>query len=130
MQDNVDNEDGENVDENNEVFTLGFSLTHLIILLHQDEILKCLLKIEPTIDIWKESVMVDHQSTSSLEGDDSWILHANCLHLAAKFYPHGLHYILSALQHCKTELIKASHTYGTDTPLHIAARKSDCLALR
>ena len=126
----MDNEDGENVDEFNEVFTLGFSLTHLIILLHQDEILKCLLKIEPTIDIWKEPVIVDHQSTSSLEGDDSWILHANCLHLAAKFYPHGLHYILSALQHCKTELIKASHTYGTDTPLHIAARKSDCLALR
>ena len=117
--------------EHDQLFTLGLSLPQLVVLLHKDEILNHLIKIEPSINIWKEQVAVISNPLNSklvYKGEDSWILNANCLHLATRFHPHGLHIILSLEN--KDELIKATHKNGLFTPLHLAASQSDCLSLR
>ena len=125
-----------------QLFILGLSLPHLVILLRQDEILKCLLNVEPSIDIWKEQVIVEFNLKSyeldpkmHFKGDDAWILQANSLHLAARFHPHALQYLLALAN--KDELIKTTHNtnvpinpYRFTTPLHVAASQPDCTALR
>ena len=108
-------------------FTVSLNFLHLVIILRQEKILKCLLEEHKTsVDNWTEKVVVTSNSKNVIE-DDSWIFEANCLHFAAKFYPKGLHILLT---HFKQSIIKITHAKEGKSPLHVAASTHDSLNTR
>ena len=111
------------------------------ILFFQPKVLRYLLEKETANDHWNNSVIINQigsnvRSTLSnslrswkLAFKDQWISKANCLHLAARFNPKGLHIILSHLKD-KESLIQDTHKDGQVSPLHVAATKMDSRSTR
>ena len=92
----------------------------------------------------------DDYSADDLTGEDKWICMANCLHLAAKYFPGGLQIILSYFdqiqrkelaemdqystqkaKHCSLrKLIQRAHENECFSPLHVASSNTSSLSTR
>ena len=92
----------------------------------------------------------DDYKADDLIGEDKWICMANCLHLAAKYFPGGLELILSyfdqvekkeleEMDHLSTKKAKDFalrrhsknvHKDGLFSPLHVAASNPSSLSTR
>ena len=129
---------------------LSLNLFHLVILLRKEDILKFLLKLKYSDPIkqWLRPVTVINPK--NLLDNDKWICQANCLHLAAKYFPRGLQIILSHFEEIEKEemaemakvttlranagslrrLINESHNYQCLTPLHVASSSPFALSTR
>ena len=103
-------------------------------LLNDDAVEKCDWRdknvlIEPAENIEasnpSKSINASDVFGSYITEEDAWILNANCFHLCAKFYPEGLHILLS---HCKHNQQFMNQLYddktGNISPLHVAASNS------
>ena len=80
----------------------SFTFLHLLILCKDIEILNHITKIHSAslVDEVGRPVKIESSkkiSPKSVVWRDNWIFDANCLHLAAKFMPHGLKLLLSNL---------------------------------
>ena len=141
----------------NQTFRMTLTIHHLVVLLGEGdqhiEILKCLLKNQKfTVDHWKQQLKLEHKTYErkdwQLYEKNEWIEEANCLHLAAKYNPKGLHVILDGvdkpmpvkrrnllsvdLSH-KRDLLTECHTKEFEkgfSPLHVAATNIDSLSTR
>ena len=62
--------------------------------------------------------------------ENHWIDNATCYHLAAKFNPKGLHFLLTKLKAASS--IEFDNLYEGDkvSPLHVAALNSNSISLR
>ena len=132
---------------------LSLNLFHLVILLRKEDILKYLLKKYSAIKEWLKPVTVHfprNYKPDNLMDYDKWICQANCLHLAAKYFPGGLEMILSYFDQVeKKELeemdqfstkkakdfalrrhIKHTHKDGLFSPLHVASSNPSSLSTR
>ena len=78
-------------------------------------------------------------SVENLTKEDKWICKANCLHLAAKYFPEGLQIIFSYFQTKDSaemaesllgRLILQAHVNGSTSPLHVAASNPSSLSTR
>ena len=92
----------------------------------------------------------DNYSADALTEEDKWICMANCLHLAAKYFPRGLQIILSHFEEIEKDqmakmvnvttlkasttplrkLINESHKSECLTPLHVASSSPFALSTR
>ena len=132
---------------------LSLNLIHLVILLRKEDILKYLLKKFSAIEEWLKPVTVNYPRNykpDNLMDYDKWICKANCLHLAAKYFPRGLQIILSYFEEIEKDqmakmanvttlkantgslrkLINASHKSECLTPLHVASSSPFALSTR
>ena len=80
----------------------SFTFLHLLILCKDIEILNHVTKIHSAslVDEVGRPVKIESSkkiSPKSVVWRDNWIFDANCLHLAAKFMPHGLKLLISNL---------------------------------
>ena len=129
---------------------LSLNLFHLVILLRKEDILKFLLKLKYSDPIkqWLRPVTVINPK--NLLDNDKWICQANCLHLAAKYFPRGLQIILSHFEEIEKDqmakmvnvttlkasttplrkLINESHKSECLTPLHVASFSPVALSTR
>ena len=126
---------------------LSLNLFHLVILLRKEDILKYLLKLKypDPIKQWLKPVTVNYPR--NLMDYDKWICQANCLHLAAKYFPRGLQIILSHFEEIEkdemvnvttlgakttplSKLINESHKSECLTPLHVASSSPFALSTR
>ena len=109
-------------------YNITLNLFHIVIILCQSKPLKAILckidKLDDSMEYLKEPVKVN--ANVACTGEDSWILQATCLHLAAKFNPEGLHFLLSHMKmDCKIKSMEYVHKKGSFSPLHLAAAKVD-----
>ena len=74
-------------------------------------------------------VNLNGSSDAEVAEEDSWILEANSIHLAANYNPEALHMILSKLTNM-TNSIEFTHANGKMSPLHLAASKPDSKSTR
>ena len=88
------------------------------------------LQKEISVDKWKRQVAVIGSHLNSVAVEDSWLKQANCFHLAAKFNPRGLHFLLDNLKDIDENLIQDLHKNGSKSPLHVAATNVDSLSTR
>ena len=132
---------------------LSLNLFHLVILLRKEDILKYLLERYSTIKEWMKPVTVNfprNYKPDNLMDYDKWICQANCLHLAAKYFPRGLQIILSHFEEIEKDqmakmvnvttlkasttplrkLINESHKSESLTPLHVASFSPVALSTR
>ena len=132
---------------------LSLNLFHLVILLRKEDILKYLLKKYSAIKEWLKPVTVHfprNYKPDNLMDYDKWICQANCLHLAAKYFPRGLQIILSHFEEIEKDqmakmvnvttlkasttplrkLINESHKSECLTPLHVASFSPVALSTR
>ena len=132
---------------------LSLNLFHLVILLRKEDILKYLLKKYSAIKEWLKPVTVNfprNYKPDNLMDYDKWICQANCLHLAAKYFPRGLQIILSHFEEIEKDqmakmvnvttlkasttplrkLINESHKSECLTPLHVASSSPFALSTR
>ena len=107
---------------------------HIAVLLKDDQLLQTLLESKPDYKYWIDQTVEflydeDHQD---FKGQDAWILKANCLHFASRFYPESLHIILSFFDSrgTKKELIAETHADGLFSPLHCAATQPESIGTR
>ena len=112
----------------------SFTFLQILILLQDMDILKYIVHNHK--DCLKEETVKPVSITSRLKEDviskDRWIFEANSLHLAAKFFPHGLKLLLSNFENNQPalmELVSKKNQYGC-TPLHLAAQNFDSLSTR
>ena len=109
-----------------------FSFFHILILLQDMDILKFIVHNHKD---WLKDETIRHVSIGSkvenVISRDRWIFQASSLHLAAKFFPHGLKLLLSNFEHNQTlmELVSRKNQDGS-TPLHLAAQNLDSLSTR
>ena len=87
-------------------------------------------------DFLKEETLKPVSITSRLKEEhviskDRWIFQASSLHLAAKFFPHGLKLLLSNFENNQTlmEVVSKKNQDGS-TPLHLSAQNLDSLSTR
>ena len=109
-------------------YNITLNLFHIVIILCQSKPLKAILckidKLDDSMEYLKRPVSVN--ANVACTGEDSWILQATCLHLAAKFNPEGLHILLSHLKiDSKIKSMEHVHKKGSFSPLHLAAAKVD-----
>ena len=132
---------------------LSLNLFHLVILLRKEDILKYLLERYSAIKEWLKPVTVNfprNYKPDNLMDYDKWICQANCLHLAAKYFPRGLQIILSHFEEIEkdqmakmvnvttlgakttplSKLINESHKSECLTPLHVASSSPFALSTR
>ena len=81
----------------------SFTFLHLIILCKDIDILRQITKIhsDSLVDEVGRPVKIESSKRilpKSVVWRDNWIFDANCLHLAAKFMPHGLKLLLGNLE--------------------------------
>ena len=141
----------------NQSFVMTLTIHHLVVLLGEGdqhiEILKCLLKNPNfTVDDWKQPLKLEHKILKredwQLNEKNEWIKEANCLHLAAKYNPKGLHVILDGVDKPmpdkrktllspdlwnKRDLLTVYDKNGFEkglSPLHVAATNIDSLSTR
>ena len=87
-------------------------------------------------DFLKEETVKPVSITSRLKEDvitkDRWIFQASSLHLAAKFFPHGLKLLLSNFENNQPALMELVSKKNQDgsTPLHLSAQNLDSLSTR
>ena len=62
--------------------------------------------------------------------ENHWIDNATCYHLAAKFNPKGLHFLLTKLKAASPDRFNELYEKGTVSPLHVAALNSNSVSLR
>ena len=112
----------------------SFTFFQILILLQDMDILKYIVHNHK--DCLKEETVRPVSISSKCKGEnviskDRWIFQASSLHLAAKFFPHGLKLLLSNLEHNQTlmELVGKKNQDGS-TPLHLAAQNLDSLSTR
>ena len=112
----------------------SFTFLQMLILLQDMDILKYIVHNHK--DFLKEETVKPVSITSRLKEDvitkDRWIFQASSLHLAAKFFPHGLKLLLSNFENNQPalmELVSKKNQYGC-TPLHLAAQNFDSLSTR
>lgn len=112
----------------------SFTFFQILILLQDMDILKYIVHNHK--DCLKEETAKPVSITSKLKEDviskDRWIFQANSLHLAAKFFPHGLKLLLSNFENnpeTLMELVSKKNQDGS-TPLHLAAQNLDSLSTR
>ena len=113
----------------------SFTFLQMLILLQDMDILKYIVHNHK--DFLKEETLKPVSITSRLKEEhviskDRWIFQANSLHLAAKFFPHGLKLLLSNFENNQPalmELVSKKNQYGC-TPLHLAAQNFDSLSTR
>ena len=112
----------------------SFTFLQMLILLQDMDILKYIVHNHK--DFLKEETVKPVSITSRLKEDvitkDRWIFQASFLHLAAKFFPHGLKLLLSNFENNQPalmELVSKKNQYGC-TPLHLAAQNFDSLSTR
>ena len=91
-----------NPDNENRKISASFTFLHLLILCKDMDILRHITKIHSAslIDEVGRPVKIESSKKiipASVVWRDNWIFDANCLHLAAKFMPHGLKLLLSNL---------------------------------
>ena len=91
-----------NPDNENRKISASFTLLHLLILCKDMDILRRIIKIHSAslIDEVGRPVKIESSKKiipTSVVWRDNWIFDANCLHLAAKFMPHGLKLLLDNL---------------------------------
>ena len=105
-------------DVGEQTFTLTLNFFHVAIILCKQNTIKNLLNNGfSNSDWWIKPVLVDGPNWAVVE-EEKWIKTANCLHLAAKFNPVGLHLLLSQLEN-KESIIQNSHRKGEISPLHV-----------
>ena len=112
----------------------SFTFFQILILLQDMDILKYIVHNHK--DCMKEETVKPVSISSKLKEErviskDRWIFQANSLHLAAKFFPHGLNILLSNFENNQTlmELLSKKNQDGS-TPLHLAAQNLDSLSTR
>ena len=118
-----------------EKFGIGsFSFFQMLILLKDMDILKYIVHNHK--DCLKEETVKPVTITSRFEEEhviskDRWIFQASSLHLAAKFFPHGLKLLLSNFENNQTlmEVVSKKNQDGS-TPLHLSAQNLDSLSTR
>ena len=117
-----------------EKYDLQMPFGHIAVLLKDDQLLQTLLESKPDYKYWIDQTVEflydeDHQD---FKGQDAWILKANCLHFASRFYPESLHIILSFFDSrgTKKELIAETHADGLFSPLHCAATQPESIGTR
>ena len=112
-------------------YALQIPFGHIAVLLKDDQLLQALLKSNPDYKYWKDQI-VKIQYNEDFKGQDAWILKANCLHFASRFYPESLHIILSFFDKrgTKKELIAETHEEGKFSPLHCAATQPESIGTR
>ena len=152
---------GVSIKGENQSFRMTLTIHHLVVLLGEGdqhiEILKCLLKNPNfTVDDWKQPLKLEHKILKKedwqLNEKNEWIEEANCLHLAAKYNPKGLHVILDGVDKPmpdkrktllspdlgnKRDLLTVYNEKGFEkgfekglSPLHVAATNIDSLSTR
>ena len=89
-------------DNEDRKISASFTFLHLIILCKDIDILSHITKIhsDSLVDEVGRPVKIESSKKilpKSVVWRDNWIFDANCLHLAAKFMPHGLKLLLSNL---------------------------------
>ena len=114
-----------------ERYDLQMPFGHIAVLLKDDQLLQALLKSKPDYKYWKDQI-VKIQCNEDFKGQDAWILKANCLHFASRFYPESLHIILSFFDKrgTKKELIAETHEERKFSPLHCAATQPESIGTR
>lgn len=119
----------------------SFTFFQILILLQEMDILKYIVHNHK--DCLKEETVKPVLISSKLKEEhviskdkhvilkDRWIFQASSLHLAAKFFPHGLKLLLSNFENNQTlmELLSKKNQDGS-TPLHLAAQNLDSLSTR
>ena len=111
----------------------SFTFLQILILLQDMDILKYIVHNHK--DWLKDETVRTVSIASKLEevviSKDRWIFQASSLHLAAKFFPHGLKLLLSNFENNQTlmELVSKKNQDGS-TPLHLAAQNLDSLSTR
>ena len=112
----------------------SFTFFQILILLQDMDILKYIVHNHK--ECLKEETAKSVSITSKLKEDvmskDRWIFQASSLHLAAKFFPHGLKLLLSNFENNQAlmmELVSKKNQDGS-TPLHLAAQNLDSLSTR
>ena len=116
-----------------EMFNLILPFGHVAILLKDQVLIHTLLKSKPDYKYWiEQTVEIDTGDTSGVSGEDDWVLNANILHFASRFYPEALHFILSFFekQGTKDQLIQETHRPGINSPLHCAAIHPESIGTR
>ena len=112
----------------------SFTFFQILILLQDMDILKYIVHNHK--DCLKEETVKPVSITSRFEEEhviskDRWIFQASSLHLAAKFFPHGLKLLLSNFENNQTlmEVVSKKNQDGS-TPLHLSAQNLDSLSTR
>ena len=87
------------------------------------------------IEDWLRPVKIDLKNVDKNDLKRLWMYEANILHLAAKFNPNGLFFILSHFkEHYPNQqmhqMIKDFRSMFGATPLHVAASNPDSLSTR
>ena len=117
----------------NEMFNLILPFGHVAILLKDQVLIHTLLKSKPDYKYWiEQTVEIDTGNNCKVSGEDSWILNANILHFASRFFPEALHTILSFFEKegTKDQLIQDTHQPGMNSPLHCAAIHPESIGTR
>ena len=94
---------------------------------------KVLIQPAENIEASNPSKSIDASDVfgSYITEEDAWILNANCFHLCAKFYPEGLHILLSHGKHNQQFMNQLyDDKTGNISPLHVAASKTTALSTR
>ena len=116
-------------------YTLQMPFGHIAVLLKDDGLLSALLQSKPDYKYWIDHIVeIQNGSDNAMDfkGQDAWVLKANCLHFASRFYPEALHVILSFFeaQGTKEKLIFETHDEGMFSPLHCAATQPESIGTR
>ena len=120
--------------QNGENFKVTLPFGHVAVLLKDQQLIQTLLKSQPDYKYWISNT-VDIETISekeSLIGEDSWLLNANILHFASRFFPESLHCILSFFdgEGTKIKLINETHKEGMYSPLHCSAIQPESIGTR
>ena len=115
-------------------YTLNLPFGHVAVLLKDDQLLKTLLRSKPDYKYWIYQIVTvyDSENNTNFEGQDAWLLKANCLHFASRFYPESLHVFLSFFDErgTKKKLIDETHAPLKFSPLHCAATQPESIGTR
>ena len=119
--------------QNTEKFNLILPFGHIAILLKDESLIYSLLKSKPDYKYWiRQTVEIETGDKSQVTGEDSWVLDANILHFASRFFPEALHMILTFFEKegTKDQLILETHQPGMNSPLHCAAIQPESIGTR
>lgn len=110
-----------------------FTFLHLLILCQEFDILRQIAQTHRDLLNDEVAKHVTIRASPKIEPKsvvrkDNWIFDANCLHLAAKFMPHGLKLILENLDNHNALINVGNHNQCT--PLHISANNTTSLSTR
>ena len=116
-----------------EKFHLTLPFGHVAVLLKNQSLIHKLLESNPNYKYWIEQIVeIDIDENGDVKGEDSWVLHANILHFASRFFPQALHLILSFFEKKgdKQKLIDETHKNGNHSPLHCAVIQPEYIGTR